>query len=81
MTTTSAGTVTEAYEQLAATLRGDLIMPADPRYDQARAVYNAMIDNARSASRAAATPPTSSPASASAATTACRSPSGAAATA
>jgi len=44
MTTTSAGTVTEAYEQLAATLRGDLIMPADPRYDQARAVYNAMID-------------------------------------
>ena len=44
MTTTSAGTVTEAYEQLAATLRGDLITPADPRYDQARAVYNAMID-------------------------------------
>ena len=44
MTTTSAGTITEAYEQLAATLRGDLIMPADPRYDQARAVYNGMID-------------------------------------
>lgn len=30
MTTTSAGTVTEAYEQLAATLRGDLITPSDP---------------------------------------------------
>ena len=44
MTTTSAGTVTEAYEQLAATLRGDVITPSDPQYDQARAVYNAMID-------------------------------------
>ena len=44
MTTTSAGPATDAYEQLAATLRGDLIMPADPGYDQARSVYNAMID-------------------------------------
>ena len=25
-------------------MRGDLITPADPGYDQARAVYNAMID-------------------------------------
>ena len=35
---------TAAYEELAAAVRGDLIMPADPGYDQARAVYNAMID-------------------------------------
>jgi len=30
--------------ELAAAVRGDLILPADPAYDQARAVYNAMID-------------------------------------
>ena len=35
---------TTAYEELAAAVRGDLTMPADPGYDQARAVYNAMID-------------------------------------
>jgi FAD/FMN-containing dehydrogenase len=35
---------TAAYEKLAAAVRGDLTMPADPGYDQARAVYNAMID-------------------------------------
>jgi FAD/FMN-containing dehydrogenase len=44
MTTTSAGVATAAYEQLAAALHGDLIRPADRRYDEARAVYNAMID-------------------------------------
>ena len=44
MTITSASVSTEAYEQLAAALRGDLIQPADPGYDAARAVYNAMID-------------------------------------
>src|ERR1700757_3171079 len=44
MTSTSASVATEAYEQLAAALRGDLIRPADPGYDEARAVYNAMID-------------------------------------
>src|ERR1700758_2566895 len=44
MTVTSASVATEAYEQLAAALRGDLIRPADPGYDEARAVYNAMID-------------------------------------
>src|SRR5215469_806054 len=33
-----------AYEELAAAVQGDLTMPGDPRYDQARAVYNAMID-------------------------------------
>ena len=40
--TAPAATIT--YEELAAAIRGDLIMPADPGYDQARAVYNAMID-------------------------------------
>src|SRR5450631_3814036 len=42
--TTSAGIATAPYEELAATLRGELIVPADPGYDEARAVYNAMID-------------------------------------
>ena len=42
--TTSAGIATAPYEELAATLRGELILPADPGYDEARAVYNAMID-------------------------------------
>ena len=44
MTTTSAGLGTHLDEQLAAALRGDLITPGDPGYDDARAVYNAMID-------------------------------------
>jgi len=44
MTTTSADIATEAYEQQAAALLGNLIRSADPGYDQARAVYNAMID-------------------------------------
>src|SRR5580700_9073017 len=44
MTTTSADITTEALGQLAAGLRGELIVPSDPRYDAARAVYNAMID-------------------------------------
>ena len=44
MTTTSIQVDTAAYDELAATLRGDLITPEDPRFDEARAVYNAMID-------------------------------------
>ncbi|HET7387928.1 MAG TPA: FAD-binding oxidoreductase [Nocardioidaceae bacterium] len=32
------------YDALATTLRGRLTRPADPDYEQARAVYNAMID-------------------------------------
>jgi len=44
MTTTSAGIATAPYQELAAALRGDLIGPDDPGYDQAREVYNAMID-------------------------------------
>ena len=44
MTTTSAEVATAPYEELAAALRGSLIMPGDPGYDEARAVYNAMID-------------------------------------
>ena len=37
-------TTTEALSQLAAGLRGELIIPGDPGYDEARAVYNGMID-------------------------------------
>ena len=42
--TTSAAVATAPFEELAAAVRGDLITPADPGYDEARAVYNAMID-------------------------------------
>jgi FAD binding domain/Berberine and berberine like len=35
---------TVAYDELVAALRGELITPADPGYDEARAVYNGMID-------------------------------------
>jgi hypothetical protein len=41
---TTSTTSTAPYAELAAAIRGDLIMPGDPGYDQARAVYNAMID-------------------------------------
>jgi FAD binding domain-containing protein/berberine-like enzyme len=41
---TTSAIATHAYEDLAAAVRGSLIMPGDPEYDQARAVYNAMID-------------------------------------
>ena len=44
MTTTSADIATKPFHDLAAALRGDLIGQADSRYDEARAVYNAMID-------------------------------------
>ena len=42
--TTSAATTTAPYAELAAVVRDDLIVPGDTGYDQARAVYNAMID-------------------------------------
>src|SRR5215467_742024 len=41
---TSTAIATAPYEELAAAVRGDLITPGDPAYDQARAVYNGMID-------------------------------------
>ena len=44
MTTTSADVGTMHYHELAAAVRGDLIVPGDPGYDEARAVYNGMID-------------------------------------
>jgi FAD/FMN-containing dehydrogenase len=44
MTTTTAGTAIAPLGDLAAALRGDLITPEDAGYDEARAVYNAMID-------------------------------------
>jgi FAD/FMN-containing dehydrogenase len=42
--TTSTATATAPYGELAATVRGEVILPGDPGYDQARAVYNGMID-------------------------------------
>ena len=42
--TRRSGANPAAVEQLAMALRGDLIQPGDPRYDEARIVYNAMID-------------------------------------
>ncbi|HET6878165.1 MAG TPA: FAD-binding oxidoreductase [Jatrophihabitans sp.] len=44
MTYTETGVTVAPFDELAATLRGELITPADPAYDEARAVYNAMID-------------------------------------
>ena len=44
MTITSADVDTSRYGELAAALRGDLIVPGDRGYDDARAVYNGMID-------------------------------------
>src|SRR5829696_3362396 len=44
-TVESAPTLDEtAVQGLAASMRGNLIQPADPGYDEARTVYNAMID-------------------------------------
>ena len=44
MTATTAGLASAPYDDLATALRGDLIRPGDTGYDQARAVYNGMID-------------------------------------
>ncbi|HVW42386.1 MAG TPA: FAD-binding oxidoreductase [Amycolatopsis sp.] len=41
---TATPVTTAPYEDLTAVLRGVLITPSDPDYDEARAVYNAMID-------------------------------------
>jgi FAD/FMN-containing dehydrogenase len=50
VTITSPTTTTTApFEELVAALRGDLITPEDAGYDEARAVYNAMIDKRPSA--------------------------------
>jgi len=35
---------TASYDELAATLRGTLIRPGEPAYDDARALYNGLID-------------------------------------
>jgi FAD/FMN-containing dehydrogenase len=44
MTTKTTTLEPTAIDALAATLRGALIRPGDPSYDEARRVYNAMID-------------------------------------
>jgi FAD/FMN-containing dehydrogenase len=43
MTSPTADIKTTPYEELAAALRGELIVPGDDAYEGARAVYNAMI--------------------------------------
>jgi hypothetical protein len=49
VTTTSADVATVPYHELAAAVRGDLIVPGDPGYAEARAVYNGMIDKSPAA--------------------------------
>ena len=44
MTMSSADVGTIQYRELAAAVRRDLVVPGDPGYDGARAVYNGMID-------------------------------------
>ena len=46
MSTTAhaTGIATTPYDELGSALRGALVTPTDPGYDEARAVYNAMID-------------------------------------
>jgi FAD/FMN-containing dehydrogenase len=41
---TTSAIAAAPYADLAAAVRGSLILPGDPEYDQARAVYNGMID-------------------------------------
>lgn len=43
-TTPTAGGAAAPFDELSAVLRGTLTLPSDPGYDQARAVYNGMID-------------------------------------
>ncbi len=46
MTTTADGRIidADAVESLAANFRGDLIAPSDPDYDEARKIWNGMVD-------------------------------------
>ena len=44
MSAPTADAVSVGFDDLAAALHGDLITPDDPGYDEARAVYNGMID-------------------------------------
>ena len=80
MTATALHLDESAVDALAAALRGPLVRPGDANYDEARAIYNAMIDVRPALIAQCATSPTSSPRSTSRATTASTSPSAAAGT-
>ncbi len=43
MTITPAGIAGTPFAELAVAWRGELIVPGDPGYERARALYNAMI--------------------------------------
>src|SRR5690242_14506289 len=44
MSAPTADAVSVGFDDLAAALHGELITPSDPGYDDARAVYNGMVD-------------------------------------
>ena len=78
MSTTNAAQA--ARQELGPKFAGELVGPEDPGYEQARAVYNAMIDRRPALIARCAGPPTSRRRSRSHAATTCCSPFAAAAT-
>jgi len=61
--TTSSGQVvgSQVIEEFEATLRGEVIHPDDEGYDEARKIFNAMIDNGRASCSTRCSPSWSTP--------------------